>query len=227
MGLSSFISASFAASTKPAGIVTKANGSSTASGKQGNRRLRTRSNIFQGDRIKTGFSGLVHIQFTDKTKLVIGPRSTLTINQFVLAGNGTANSFAIKAVRGTFRFLSGKSRKSVYKISTQNATIGIRGTGFDFAYFGRTSVVLYTGSVIVCKGASCVTLRRKCEMAVEKGRRMQKSSTNQLVPGAFKLIHPYIRRENNLQPAYRLQASSCDSGVGTGVKGGNGSDGGG
>ena len=209
-----------------AGIVFAIKGTATAIGPLGKRALRKQSAIFSGDIVKTGFSANVQLLFADQTKLVVGPRSKVTIDDFVLNTNdtqATASLFAIKAARGTFRFLSGNSKKSAYKISTKTATIGIRGTGFDFAYRGRTSVVLYKGAVEVCIGASCARLVNKCEMAVEQGGVMYKSSASQLPPGAFKLTFPYIRRENNLSKSYHLKAATCDSGAGSGpgLKGGN------
>ena len=212
--------------TSSAGTVLSIKGQATAIGKSGKRALKKASAIYAGDIIKTGFLGNVQLLFADNTKLAIGPRSKITIDDFVLNTNdsqATASVFAIKAARGTFRFLTGNSDKSAYKISTKTATIGIRGTGFDFAYRGRTSVVLYKGAVEVCLGSSCAQLINKCEMAVEQGGQIYKSHASQLPPGAFKLTFPYIRRENNLSKSYRLKAADCDvdGGSGPGLKGGS------
>jgi len=209
-----------------AGTVLVIKGQATAIGRTGNRSLKKASAIYAGDIIKTGFLGNVQLLFADNTKLAIGPRSKITIDDFVLNTNdsqATASIFAIKAARGTFRFLTGNSDKAAYKISTKTATIGIRGTGFDFAYRGRTSVVLYKGAVEVCLGTSCAQLINKCEMAVEQGGQIYKSHASQLPPGAFKLTFPYIRRENNLSKSYRLKAADCDvdGGSSPGLNGGS------
>ena len=209
-----------------AGKVLSLKGSATAKSAAGKRSLKSNGDVFKGDTIKTGFSSHVQILFADKTKLVIGPRSKISIKEFIIKPNGkSASAFAIKAARGTFRFLSGNSDKSVYKISTKTATIGIRGTGFDFAHRGRTSVLLYSGSVKVCLGTRCALLKNKCDLAVEQNGQIYKSHSSQLPPGAFKLTFPYIRRENNLTKSYRLKSAACDSGAGGGAKGGNGGGG--
>ncbi len=214
------------------GMVLMIKGQATANGVSAKRVLKKESPIFTGDIIKTGFSAHVQILFADQTKLAIGPRSKITVNDFVQNNNAnqpTVSAFAIKAARGTFRFITGNSDKAAYKISTKTATIGIRGTAFDFAHRGRTSVVLYKGSVEVCIGSSCAQLQNKCEMAVEQSGQMYKSHASQLPPAAFKLTFPYIRSENNLSKAYRLTSADCDSGEGsgTGIKGGNSGAGGG
>ncbi len=116
----------------PVGKIEKASGSARASGPAGTRSVKTGSDVFLGDTIKTAGSVELQIRFLDQTKLVIGPSSTLKVDQFVLKGNNTASKFAIRAARGTFRFITGKSKKSAYKIFSRSATIGIRGTGFDF-----------------------------------------------------------------------------------------------
>ncbi len=221
-----------AGASNSVGVVLTIKGQATAIGATAKRALKKAGPIFTGDVIKTGFSTHVQILFADQTKLAIGPRSKITVKDFVQsneANQSTASVFAIKAARGTFRFITGNSGKAAYKISTKTATIGIRGTAFDFAYRGRTSVVLYKGSVEVCIGNSCAQLQNKCEMAVEQSGQMYKSHASQLPPAAFKLTFPYIRRENNLSKSYRLTSADCDSGEGSGpsINGGNGGAGGG
>lgn len=224
--LLSFLLTLPAVAKQPVGKAIKVNGSATSTGSQGKRTLSTGSPVFQGDTIKTGYSGRVQMLFADRTKLVVGPRSKVKIDSFIFKNNNTASAFAIKAARGTFRFISGKSKKSVYKISVRTATIGIRGTSFDFANRGKTSVVLYSGSVLVCKGNSCNRLTNKCDLARETSRGIQKSTTEQLVPNAYRLTFPFIRRESTLLPGFRVGAGACDSGVGGGATGGgNGNNG--
>lgn len=193
------------------GTVIKAAGSAVATGNNGKRAIRTGSPVFQSDTIKTGFSGEAHIVFSDKTKLTVGPRSTIKIASFVPVSGGTASKFAIRAARGTFRFITGRSKKGAYKISTKTATIGIRGTGFDFAVKSGTSVLLYVGSVRVCTASSCTTLSSKCDVSVQSGSRMQKTSSSNLPPNAFRLTFPYVSRENRLPRSFRLNSGACDS----------------
>ncbi|VAW00835.1 hypothetical protein MNBD_ALPHA08-661 [hydrothermal vent metagenome] len=210
-----------------AGKAVAVAGSATSSGQQGKRTLSTGSSVFQGDTITTGFTGRVQLLFSDNAKLVVGPRSRVKIDNYVLGRGKTVSSFAIQAARGTFRFISGNSKKSAYKISIKTATIGIRGTSFDFANAGRTKVVLYTGSVQVCIGGSCQTLRNKCDLAQEAGDRIIKATTAQLVPNAYRLTFPYIRGESSLLPAFRVNAAACDADFGPSRQGNDGGSSGG
>ena len=85
------------------------------------------SPVYSGDRITTDSVGNTQIKFRDDTKLVVGPNSTLVIDAFVFNSNDTARQVSISALKGAFRFISGKSPKDVYRITTPTATIGIRG----------------------------------------------------------------------------------------------------
>jgi len=208
----------------PVGEIEKASGSASASGPAGTRSITTGSKIFLGDTIKTGGSIDLQILFLDQTKLVIGPSSTLKVDQFVLKKNNTASKFAIRAARGTFRFITGKSSKSAYKIFSRSATIGIRGTGFDFNATGRTSVVLYTGEITVCIGGNCRNLDRKCQMVRETNSSLFKTTTGELPPNAYRLTFPYIRAESRLLENYRLGAGVCDASGSQGPAGGGGGD---
>jgi len=211
--------ASFAST--PVGVIEKANGSGNANGPQGKRNLTTGSTVFKDDTIKTGFWGRLQLRFIDQTKLVIGPRSEIKIDEFIPDNDRGVSSFAIRAARGTFRFISGISKKSAYKISTRNAVMGIRGTGFDFSDRNGTSIVLYNGLLTVCVQNTCIDLNSKCEMALQRGGRLIRSTTAQLPPNAYSLTFPFIRSESGLLAEYRLGAAACDSGVGKGPKGGN------
>src|SRR5690606_42119301 len=83
-----------------------------------------------GDRVVTGPSGQVQILFSDRTELVVGPRSALLIEDYLLRNDGSAGKFAINALSGTFRFVTGGAPKDSYVIKTPTGTIGVRGTAF-------------------------------------------------------------------------------------------------
>ncbi len=52
----------------------------------------------------------------------------------------------LKATRGTFRWVSGKSKSSAYKVNTPFGTLGVRGTVVDI-YIGSS-----TAAVVVLEG---------------------------------------------------------------------------
>ena len=125
------------------------------------------ADIFIGDLVKTGPTGQVQIKFSDNTELVVGPRSSLTIEDYLLREDGSAGKLVVDTLAGTFRFVTGNAPKDRYLIKTPTGTIGVRGTAFDWANSDTgTAVLLYHGAVVVCaKGGSCVTLEDVCDLA--------------------------------------------------------------
>lgn len=125
------------------------------------------ADIFMGDVVKTGPSGLVQIKFSDNTELVVGPRSSLTIEDYLLREDGSAGKLVVNTLAGTYRFVTGNAPKDRYLIKTPTGTIGVRGTAFDWVNAGEGSaVLLYHGAVQVCTtGGTCVLLENVCDLA--------------------------------------------------------------
>lgn len=127
------------------------------------------SDVSVGDRIVTGPSGNVQLLFDDQTRLVVGPRSALEIETYLLNGSG-ADKFAVNALAGTFRFISGHSPKSAYSINTPTASIAVRGTMFDLSVASNYTVtMLYEGALSVCRGPNCVQLTKRCDIGEVNG----------------------------------------------------------
>jgi hypothetical protein len=112
---------------QPSGVVLAVVQKSEADGTTGRRVLVTEAPVYSGDRIITGPTGEAQVKFRDETKLVVGPNSTMVIDAFVFSDQATARQISINAVKGAFRFITGKSPKDVYSITTPTATIGVRG----------------------------------------------------------------------------------------------------
>ena len=192
-------------------------GSPTSSGPGGSRTLTAGSAVFENDKITVASSGNVQILFTDGTKLVVGPSSSLVINKYLMrGGSNTVQNFSIKALRGTFRFITGKSPKSAYDIQTANATIGIRGTGFDFWVGGATGVAVLNGKVRLCDNTknkkSCVNLNPTCEVGTTENANAKKFKGE--LQGRRLLNHlPYILNQASLNQGFRLNTSSCRAAI--------------
>ena len=124
------------------------------------------SDVFIGDRVVTDAKGLVQIKFSDETELVVGPNSELLLEDYLLRSDGSVGKFAVNALSGTFRFVTGNGAKDDYQIKTPTGTIGIRGTAFDFFVTGRfTRVLMFHGSTNLCnRSGNCVTLAETCEV---------------------------------------------------------------
>ena len=127
------------------------------------------SDVAVGETVVTGEAGKVELIFGDGTRLVVGPRSALLIEDYLLRRDGSPGTFAIDALQGSFRFITGKSPKDSYRIRTATGTIGIRGTKFDFVVDpskDQTHIALFEGELTVCNLAgACVVLANRCDIA--------------------------------------------------------------
>ncbi|WP_429127996.1 FecR domain-containing protein [Ensifer sp. 4252] len=132
--------------------------------------LAVRDPVYRDERIRTSKSGLGQFVFQDGTKLAVGWGSSVVIDQFVYDGSKSVKKLTIMAAKGTFRWVSGKSKHSAYEIVTPAGTIGVRGTAFDF-YVGRdgtTAVVLLSGAASFCGAGGCRQLTQRCDCVVAK-----------------------------------------------------------
>lgn len=179
------------------------------------------ADIAMGDRVVTGSSGQVQIVFTDQTHLVVGPGSSLVIASYLLRGGGSASRFAIDALGGTFRFVTGQSDHSAYTISTPTGTIGVRGTAFDFIVDPRhpivsgrapgTAVALYRGAVELCDlSGKCVELTQPCDLgAASRGDAFTVDSSQAAAANARARFR-YIINQRSLLSDFRIaEAGRC------------------
>jgi hypothetical protein len=187
--------------------------SAEVDGQTGKLVLMPEAQIFSGDRIITGTVGQAQVKFRDETKLVVGPNSMLVVDEFVFSDGGDVRSFSINAVRGAFRFITGNGPKDAYTITTPTATIGVRGTEFDFNIdaVGATSVAVFEGTTRVCdkRRRTCVEQNAGCGIiAVAPG------GDPRMVDEAFERARlqrdfRYIRTQRSLIAEFRVDVSSC------------------
>lgn len=173
--------------------------------------LQSGSRVSAGDTIQTSGRGQVQIRFDDNTKIVVGPNSRFTVADVRLNNANRANRFAVNAVRGSYRFISGRSPKNVFSVRTPSATIGIRGTTFDFEVGNETAVAVLRGRVEVC-GANgrCEIVGARCTLVVaRRDGNVEVPPLNeaaQIVRSGF----PYIANQRpTLQPAFRAPVNAC------------------
>ena len=121
------IAAGTAAALEPSGHAVKVDPAVNATGPGGERLIELQGAVFMGDQIVAGPVGLAQIKFIDETRLVVGPNSRLTIDTFVFNPDLTARDVTVTVLKGTFRFISGRSPAKAYTIRTPTATMGIRG----------------------------------------------------------------------------------------------------
>ena len=92
------------------------------------------ASVDQGDTIITGASGVLQILMEDGGLIAVRPDTRMHIDAFKYTGkSGTDKSF-FSLLKGTFRSITGaigKANHQAYKVTTPNATIGIRGTDHE------------------------------------------------------------------------------------------------
>jgi hypothetical protein len=205
LGLS-IVSSAFAAKI---GEVVAVVGQPTATGADGSRKLSAGSKVFENDSVHVA-KGNAQIILDDGTRLVVGPDSTLILDKFVMRGGATkADKVSIRALRGTYRFITGRSAKTAYKITTLQATIGIRGTGFDYWVKKKTGAVVLNGAVVLSglQGGS-VNVNAGCEMGeatLTTARPLLGKEKNKTIRENL----PYLQNQSQLTRRFRLDVSTC------------------
>lgn len=186
------------------------------------RTLQVGADVSVGELIVTGNAGLVQIIFDDDTRLVVGPRSSLLIETYLMASSNTAEKLSINALGGSFRFITGNSPKPAYTINTPTASIAVRGTEFDLVVERRnTKVMLYDGALRICNGGNdCAELANRCEVGTASAQQAVLFRRNDSTREPLSVEFRYARFQGGLMPQFRVRnPGSCvedSSGANTG-----------
>ncbi len=172
--------------------------------------LKTGDDIFANQTVTTDATGVGQFEFRDKTKLAIGPGSTVVLDNFVYNPKGSGSKIVLDLARGSFRFITGKAKHDAYEIVTPTATIGVRGTAFDVYVdgTGALAIAMINGAVEVCP------IRGACHLHNIIGRFLHMSidgifSLHDAWDGTFfkgislKTALPFIDDQHQLVPALR------------------------
>lgn len=215
VAIATFFVINGASAREPIGTVLGAAQTVKASGTQGTRVLTKNDDVFYLDRISSNGSGSGEFQFSDGTKLAVGPGASLVVDEFVFKGKSRFDKLSLAAAKGTFRWISGKSASSAYKIKTPFGTLGVRGTAFDVTIRnGRVYIALISGSAKFCAGSVCRTLKRSCDFIVADGRKLSEPEN---VTSAFKNriaaanAFPFLANPGQLSSKFRVSGSNCFS----------------
>lgn len=115
-----------------AGTVETVKGAAWAqAGTAAARKLEKGAEFFVSDVIRTEANAAVKLKFADETVFFLGAESELSVEKFSYGDASQADSFSSKLAKGTFRFVTGliaKEKPDAMEVSTNVATIGIRGT---------------------------------------------------------------------------------------------------
>jgi hypothetical protein len=184
------------------------------------RELKTGFRVHRNELLQTGAEAQAELKLDDNTKLALGPDAELLLDEYAVAAGSDTKTIALKLLKGTLRFLTGKNASETYKIETPSATIGVRGTVLDIftAPDGDTLVLLHQGEVEVCSRA------RTCRPHRDVGRVVQATVpgvvsqpikwTASLVPGVkITQAFPFVGKRLAIDPVRRLTHDGITGGV--------------
>ena len=171
------------------------------------------SRVASGDEIKTGASGQVQILFPDETKIVVGPNSVLRIDDALFRNNGSALRFATAELGGSFRFISGNSAPQVYRVATPLATMGIRGTAFDYTVSANrgTDLLVFDGLVEFCsRSRVCAMVPGGCQAVtiLSDGTFTQPRTAAEKREILIRRF-PLLADQSDLEPPFRTGTAGC------------------
>ena len=124
--------------------------------------------VLRDEVVRTGADSAARLVMADSTNLSLGPNASITLDRTVFNDEHSYREIAIRLATGAFRFVTGHSAKSAYKITTSLGTIGVRGTILDvLKQQGKMTVVLQEGASTVCTGdGQCVDLTEPGQTAI-------------------------------------------------------------
>jgi hypothetical protein len=179
-----------------------------AAGAQGLRVIKIKGPIYMGDVITTSVKGQVEIIFVDDTKFVVGANSKVTIDAFVFDANKTAQDVSISAVKGAFRFITGKSPKDNYSIRTPTMTIGVRGTAFDLSVrpgTGESTVIVHDGITDLCDSLRRCSEGRTGSMSVGSTEGIRSVPPGLERNERLNAYFPLVKSQAGLDPVFVVQ----------------------
>ncbi len=106
----------------------------------GERAAQTGMELNEGDTVKSGADAWALLAMSDGASLTLRPNTLLRIDvyRYNVEGNAADNSSTLSLLKGAFRSITGyigRSNRGGYRIDTPTATIGVRGTDHEPAYY--------------------------------------------------------------------------------------------
>jgi hypothetical protein len=149
---------------EPAGRVVFVAGSVLAIDPAGNvRTLERGASVEEGDTLATG-DGRLQVQFKDGAFLALQPQTRFKVARYRHTGAGDSqDSVVMSLLKGGLRTISGlvgKANRDAYRMETEVATIGIRGTDYALELNAALAGHVSEGAIEVCNGAGCTLVQR-------------------------------------------------------------------
>lgn len=124
--------------------------------------------VLRDETVHTGGDSAARLVMADSTNISLGANASLRLDRSVFNDEHSYRDIAIRLTTGAFRFVTGHSEKTAYKLTTPLAMIGVRGTILDILSQRTSStIVLQEGAASVCTlSFQCVQLTQPGDTAV-------------------------------------------------------------
>jgi len=124
--------------------------------------------VLRDETVRTGADSAARFVMADSTNLSLGANASLKLDRTVFNDEHSYKDIAVRLTSGAFRFVTGHSEKTAYKITTPLATIGVRGTILDIlSQRGSSTIVLQEGAASVCTlSYQCIQLTQPGDTAI-------------------------------------------------------------
>lgn len=171
----------------------------------------TGADVDEGATFQTTNDELVHIELVDGTMIVVGPNTKLKFVDVDFASKTRFSKLAIDIEQGTMRFISGKSAKSAYVITTPSSTMGVQGTSFDLVASRReTHSIVFEGRARLCRGretrrGECMVQPASCTVASTTRREIVARRNQDRELRKFQLL----LAESRVRQAFREGTEEC------------------
>ena len=128
-----------------------------------------------GDTVLTGAGGYARVEMTDGGEMVLRPDSQLQVESYKFTeGKPAEDSFVFSMLKGGLRTVTGligkRGNRDAYKLNTQTATIGIRGTQFDLRVCQANCGALADGTYLAVRFGAVQTTNAQGTLAVAAGQ---------------------------------------------------------
>src|SRR5688572_1256570 len=172
--------------------------------------------VYRNELVRANATGLGQFQFEDGTRLAIGPNASVVIDKYVLGDGGKLKKLTIRATKGTFRFIGGRSPPSAYTILTPAGTLGVRGSAAEVQIRpdGRVLVVNLEGETEFCidrkDRTTCRVMSNVCDFIVADKETREITDPR---PVSDELVDPedlpILRDDEELLEGFKLGGIGC------------------
>lgn len=123
------------------------------------RHLKRRTKIYNGETLATEKQSGVQVRFIDGAIISLRENTILKIDDYRYKPEEKKENSALSLLKGGFRTISGGIGKEKYKVTTNMATIGIRGTHYEAAFDqGQLFIAAWDGGVKISNDGGNINL---------------------------------------------------------------------